>query len=263
MSDAPPISVHILTWNAARTLGRALASVRGFQEILVIDGGSTDDTLAIASAAGARVIPQRSAEAQGKPLSDFSEARNRGLRETTLPWILVLDSDEVISPELREELARIARTETVPAAYGIPRRYVLPNGSIITNATTYPNEHLYFFHRDAIDRWIKPVHERVLLKPAVPVKHLHGASLAPLLSLDEYKLKNRQYIAIEAEQSRGKGWCFWLVHRLLHTLRSRAIATGKLLWIWLLPHRGKRLPLRHEMLRYWYAWQLVRETMPR
>lgn len=260
MSDLPlPISVHILTRNSGKTLRRTLESLPRVAEILVIDGGSTDDTLAIAQEFGARVVTQ-------PPVSngrmDFAAARNVGLTSNTQPWILALDSDETLSPELHDEITAIVASKQGPTACWVPRRYVLPDGEVIRWASTYPNERIYFFHRDVIVRWIKSVHERVELKPKTPIAHLRGATLAPLPTIEEYKEKNSRYIKIEAAMSTGRSWGHWLKHRVLHTLRSRCIAAVRLLWIWCVPHPGKRLPLRHEMLRFWYGWRLIVETAP-
>ncbi|MDO8648416.1 MAG: glycosyltransferase family 2 protein [Candidatus Peregrinibacteria bacterium] len=259
--DRLPISVHVLTWNSGATLEKTLNSVRECEEVLVIDGGSTDNTLEIAKRFGATIVQQRSTQDQGKPLTDFSVARNAGLEHATKPWILSMDSDEYASPVLLEEIHAIIE-KGEPCACKIPRRYVLPDGFVVTHATTYPNERLYFFNRDAVTRWIKPVHERPELKPGTKIIRLRGASLAPLGTIEEYRRKNLQYLEIEREKSRGKGWGHWLKYRVWHTFKSRAIALVKLLWIWLLPHRGVRLPLRHELLRFWYGWKLVVTTMP-
>ena len=256
--DYAPISVHILTWNSGRTLERTLKSVSGCKEIIVIDGGSTDSTVAIAKRFSATVIPQGTPS----PTIDFSRARSAGLSASTQPRILVLDSDETASPRLLAEGKTIAHHHSDPAAYLVPRRYQMPDGSIIAHASTYPNERIYFFHRDAVEGWIKPVHERVKLKPGVPLLHLNGASLAPLPTVAEYKEKNLRYLAIEAMGSAKRGWGHWFRHRLLHTLRSRLIGTIRLLGIWLLPHDGKRLPLRFELLRFWYGWRLIVDTCP-
>ncbi|MBI3331790.1 glycosyltransferase family 2 protein [Candidatus Peregrinibacteria bacterium] len=253
-----PISVHVLTWNSGKTLRRALESVKDCTEILAIDGGSTDDTLTIAREFGAKVIPQ---PIQGRPLEDFSAARNIGLKHAAQPWILSMDSDEYVSPELMAEIAQTVHAG-VPCAFLVPRRYVLPDGTVIRYATTYPNERLYFFHRDAVTKWIKPVHERPELCPGIEIKRLGGASLAPLGTLEDYRRKNERYIELEVQKSRGKGWGHWLAHRLLHTLRSRLIAFVKLLWIWGIPRPGRRLPIRHELVRFWYAWKLIVATMP-
>ena len=245
MSEDLPVSVHILTFNSARTLARTIESVHGCKEILVLDGGSTDDTRAIAQKYGAHMIEQQTKEKQGTPLTNFAEARNRGLRESNEPWILALDSDEYASLSLMNEL-RMVMQEHTPCACWIPRKYVTAGNRIVTHATTYPNERLYFFHRNTVTQWIKPVHEKPEVKPDAPVRHLKGGSVAPLGSVAEYKRKNLRYLAIECEKDTRKGWGHWFIHRLLHTLRSRCIALLKLLWIWCIPRKNfVPLPLNH------------------
>ena len=257
-----PISVHILAFNSAKTLSQALASVKDAAEILVIDGGSTDATIEIAKNAGAMVIPQREAAAQGTPLTDFSAARNIGLKHATQPWILSLDSDEYASPELMEGI-KMAIASGKPYACYVPRRYVLENGNMIDYATTYPNKRLYFFHRDLVKQWIKPVHERPDLLEGTTIKHMKGASLAPLGTIEDYIEKNTRYLAIEKKKSEHESFAHWFQHRFLRTVRSRLIALIKLIWIWGIPRPGRRLPLKHELIRFWYAWHLLIETFPR
>ncbi len=261
MSEKLPVSVHILTWNSGKTLRRAIESVRTCAEILVIDGGSSDDTLRIAQEYGAKIIPQRDRE-QGTPLQNFAGARNRGLQHATQPWIFSLDSDEIVSQQLMENIRQILR-EGIPCACFIPRRYVLPDGREVTHATTYPNERMYFFHKDTVVDWEKRVHERPKLKPGIPVKHFQGCTLAPLGTPQEYWEKNMRYLALEKLKSSYNGWGHWFIHRLRHTCRSRCIAGLKLLWIWCLPHRNcVRLPMQHELLRFWYAGKLIWLTCP-
>lgn len=262
MSEQLPISVHILTWDSGKTLRHTIESVRNCAEILVIDGGSSDDTLRIAQTYSARIISQRDDERRSTPIDDFSAVRNVGLHHATQPWILTLDSDEYASPELLTDL-RNTVTRELPCACFVPRKYVLSDGRIVTHASTYPNERLYFFHRTAVIRWVKPVHERPEIVQGIPLLHLRGASLAPLGTLEDYTMKNLRYLQIEMEKSRGRGWGHWFCHRLLNTLRSRLVASVKLLWIWCLPRRHcVRLPIKHEFLRFWYAWQLIVKTCP-
>ncbi len=255
-----PVSVHILTFNSAATIGAALVSVVGCAEILVIDGGSTDDTLRIARKHGAILVPQRN-EGQGTPLEDFAAARNRGLARTTQPWVLSLDSDETASKELMKDVAATVKRDDADACY-VPRRYVLPDGRVVRKATTYPNERLYFFRTDAVEKWIKPVHERPQLKTDARIAHFQGWSLAPLGTPEEYWEKNLRYIALEAKRSANDGWGRWF-GRVVRALRGRVVATLRLAWIWLIPLPGPRLPLQYEGLRYRYAWKLLWETRPR
>jgi len=263
MNEQLPISVHVLTWNSGKTLRKALESVKHCAEILVIDGGSTDNTLQIAQEFGAIIIPQRAPDQQGQPLEHYADARNKGLAHSTQPWILAQDSDEYASPQMMNELRAVTESYTSPAAYYVPRKYVMDDGTVIEYASTYPNERIYFFHKDAVKQWIKPVHERPEIKPNIPIRHLKGASLAPLGTMEDYKRKNERYIQIEKQKSKDMTFSEWFKRRLLHTLRSRLIALLRILWIWLIPRRGKKLPLKQELLRFWYGWKLIKETYPR
>lgn len=256
-----PVSVHILTWNSAQTLERAIESVRDCAEILVIDGGSQDGTVALAEHLGARVVPQRFPGAQGQPLMNFAAARNIGVEHATQPWILALDSDELMSEDGIKEIHTLIGRGASAGAYRVPRRYVLDDGTVVAHASTYPNERIYFFHRDAVVQWIKPVHERIEVRPNVTIGRLKHGSLAPLPPIGVFTSKLNQYLRIEVEESRGKGWGRWL-RRVLHTLRGRSVATVRLLWIWLVPHLGERLPLRYERARFWYSWKLIVMTCP-
>jgi len=252
-----PISVHVLTWNSGATLKQALESVKDCEEILVLDGGSTDDTCDIAKEFGATIIQQ---EDKG-PIENFAAVRNQVLAKANQPWVLALDSDEYISPELLDELREISGSNE-PTAYFIPRIYVLPDGRRVDHATTYPNKRLYFFHQDAVDQWIKPVHERPQLNAGIQTKDCKGPSLAPVGTAEEYRTKNLRYLKIEQGKSKGKGWGDWLIHRVLHTLRSRLIGLIKLLWIWLVPKKGVKMPLKLELARFWYGWKLIVATCP-
>ncbi|MBI2636109.1 glycosyltransferase [Candidatus Peregrinibacteria bacterium] len=265
-----PVSVHILAWNSGLTIERAISSVHECEEILVIDGGSQDATVATAERLGARVIPQRFPGAQGKPLMDFAAARNAGMERATQPWILALDSDEMMSPEGMAQIRTIiakpdpsvaALVEAEPAAYLVPRRYLMTDGTVVARASTYPNERLYFFRKDSAERWEKPVHERIRLKPDTIVGRLDHGSLAPLPPLSVFYSKLNQYLRIEVEEANGKGWGAWL-RRVIHALRGRAVASLRLLRIWLIPGSGRRLPLQYEMARFWYSWKLMMMTCP-
>lgn len=254
-----PISVHILTFNSGETLERTLESVQECGEILVVDGGSKDKTLDLAERYNARIFFQWPDNPQGGPIEDFAAVRNIGLDRAQQPWILALDSDEYLSPELRKELRKAVRGK--PAAYYVPRKYI-HNGKQVDFATTYPNERLYFFHRSVVEKWIKPVHERPQLTKGAVTKHFKGASLAPIGSVEEYREKNLRYLKIEQQKTTGESWDFWLKNRVYHTLRSRAVALVKLLWIWCIPRKGTRLPLKHELMRFWYGWKLIVVTCP-
>lgn len=256
MSKKLPISVHILTYNSASTLEKALQSVQDCNEVLVIDGGSTDNTLQIAKQYHAKIIEQPS-KGQTK---NFSAVRNLGLQQASYDWIFSLDSDEYASEELIQAMSQALQEE--PAAYYVTRKYVLENGRIVEHASTYPNKRLYFFHKNTVQHWIKPVHERPELQSNAIVKTLSGCCLAPLGTIADYKRKNLRYLQLEIEKSKNTGWMHWLQHRVWHTTRSRIILLIRLLRIWLIPRKGARMPLQQELLRFWYGWKLIVATCP-
>jgi glycosyltransferase involved in cell wall biosynthesis len=102
-TPAGNIEVLILTYNEEQNLPHALASVRDWaSKIWVVDSGSTDGTRAIAEAAGAQFIE--------RPWLGYAQQKNWAL--DTLPikadWVFILDADEAITPELRQEILAIA-----------------------------------------------------------------------------------------------------------------------------------------------------------
>lgn len=94
-----PLSVIILTHNSEDVLEDCMQSVSFVDEIVVVDSGSTDGTLTIANAHHAKVVPNT--------LTSFSRQRELGRTHASGTWILYIDSDERVSPELARNIKRI------------------------------------------------------------------------------------------------------------------------------------------------------------
>ena len=110
-----PISVVIPTLNEAHRLQATLGSLFWADEVIVVDGGSSDETVTIARSAGARVLSHRDGTIGGQRNAGIASARNR--------WILALDADEQVTLELRESLARLCRAGwTAHNAYRVRSR---------------------------------------------------------------------------------------------------------------------------------------------
>lgn len=114
------LTVGVIAENAADVLPGLLASLPSALELIVADGGSRDDTVAVAKAAGARVIDQ-DLDAVRAAAGNFDVARNDIHLVAGRPWILFLDADERLSEGLRDELAELLSDEPEHAAYEIPR----------------------------------------------------------------------------------------------------------------------------------------------
>ena len=127
------VSVVILTFNEARHISRAIASVRPFaKEVLVVDSGSTDETVALAEEAGARVL-HHPFVTQAR---SFQWALDQG--SLAAPWTMRLDADEVIEPELQREIAeRLPALSSSVAGIELKRKHIFM-GRFIRHGGRYP-----------------------------------------------------------------------------------------------------------------------------
>ncbi len=116
-SAAPRLSVILITLDEEQRLPACLASVRGLaDEIVVVDTGSRDRTVEIAQRAGARVERTARGEFRGHGIS-----KQRALDLATGRWVLLLDADERLTPELREEIRTLLEGQPAMDGYWIRR----------------------------------------------------------------------------------------------------------------------------------------------
>jgi glycosyltransferase involved in cell wall biosynthesis len=108
-----PITVVIPTLNEAGQIAACIRHLDWVAEVVVVDGGSTDDTVALARAAGARVI------ADSPP--GIAAQRNAGIAAAQNEWVFALDADERIGPSLAQELMAV-RAKATHEAYRAKRR---------------------------------------------------------------------------------------------------------------------------------------------
>jgi glycosyltransferase involved in cell wall biosynthesis len=123
-------SVVILTLNEEAALPACLASLAGCPDIVVLDSGSTDGTAALAAAAGARVFT--------RPFDTFAGQRNYAQRHIPFrhPWVLHLDADERMTPELHAECLAAAGRSDLDGFRIAPR--MIFEGGWIPHCTDYP-----------------------------------------------------------------------------------------------------------------------------
>jgi glycosyltransferase involved in cell wall biosynthesis len=114
-SERVAISVVIPTLNEASRIEEALDSVRWADQVIVVDGGSSDQTVSLAKQTGAEVLVVR-----GRTIA---EQRNAGIARARNHWVLALDADESVTTELHESLARLTRSSaSSPVAFRVRSR---------------------------------------------------------------------------------------------------------------------------------------------
>ena len=147
MEQKIPVSVGVLTFNSGKVLERCLESVKDFGQIIICDGGSTDDTLAIAKRFGATIIEQSDQfKNPNNTIADFSGVRNQMLDCSKFDWFLFVDSDEYLSEESRDEIAEIVTdANTTHGAYWLPRKRVYED-KVVECTTTYPSYQMRFLN---------------------------------------------------------------------------------------------------------------------
>jgi glycosyltransferase involved in cell wall biosynthesis len=183
------LSVVLITLNEAANLPRTLESVSWAQEIVVVDSGSKDATLEIARMAGARVFEE--------PWKGFSAQKNSAIAHATNDWVLSLDADEELSPELAREIQTLLAGEPGFSAYRIPRlNHFL--GRPLRHGGYWPDPKLRLFRSGAARFAERPVHEK--METAGPV----GTLKSPLLhqcypTLEDYIEHMNRYSTVAAQ----------------------------------------------------------------
>jgi len=189
------LSVVLITLNEAANLPRTLASVRWAQEIVVVDSGSTDATLEIARQFGAR--------ASEEPWEGFAAQKNSAISHASSDWVLSLDADEEVSPELAREIQALLAGEPEFTAYRIPRlNHFL--GRPLRHGGYWPDPKLRLFRRDAARFEEQPVHET--MRADGPDGLLRGHLIHHCYAkLEDYIEHMNRYSTIAAEALAASG----------------------------------------------------------
>ncbi len=206
METTIPLSVVILAKNEAARIRDCIDSVRWADEILVVDDESTDDTVRIAEGLGARVV-KRKMDLEGRH-------RNWAHAQAKHDWVLSLDADERVTPELAEDIRRLF-TEGPPPfdTYAIPRRNYIGN-RWIRHGGWYPSAQLKLFKK-SVFRWEETtVHPRAFANCACGTLR-HDLLHYSYRGLHDFAKKQDRYTTLEAQK-----WC----------ADQRRMGFGKALW---------------------------------
>lgn len=201
------ISIIIITKNAGATLRRCLESVAWADEVVVIDSGSSDNTLDICRELGAKVSVT-------DDWPGFGPQKNRALDAASGDWLLNIDADEWVTPELAGEIRAAAAGEGAASAYALPRRSSFC-GRYMKHSGWWPDYVVRLFRNGAARFSDDQAHERLIVNGATyklknPLMH------EAISDLDQMVAKMNLYSTASARGLHARGRRASLGKALLH-----------------------------------------------
>ncbi len=203
-----PVSVVVITLNASRHLRQCLESVRWADEIVIVDSGSTDDTLTIARQFSDSIVHH--------DWAGYGPQKQFAVSQAKHDWILSLDADESLSPELAGNIRRALQEGPPSYAYNLRRRNQFM-GRWLRHGEGYPDLVLRLFDRRHA-RWSDDViHEQVIYggQPGELAGDLLHRSED---GIDAYLEKQNRYTSLQAERLYQQGVSTNLAQLLLSPL---------------------------------------------
>jgi glycosyltransferase involved in cell wall biosynthesis len=237
-----PISCFIIAKDEADRIGRTIESVQPWvNEVIVVDSGSTDDTMAVAIRAGARAI--------SNAWPGFGQQKRFAEDQCTNDWLLNIDADEVVTPELCREIEALFANGSPPCvAYGMPVQLVYPGAS---KPRRWARDHwcIRLYDRRAVRFRASAVHDSV-----VTGSHRYGRLQGALhhFSMRSFgdmkrKLNERTWLSVEhAELLSSAG----LIPRLLTEMPMNFLKY----YITRRHFTGGLMGLRYASIHSWYRF---------
>jgi glycosyltransferase involved in cell wall biosynthesis len=189
------ISVIVITKNEAASIARCLESVKWVDEIIVLDSGSTDDTVGICR--------EYTAHVHQTDWPGFGPQKNRALERATGDWVLSLDADEWVTPALRSEIASAIAHSQAVVAFRLPRLSSFC-GRFMRHSGWWPDHVVRLFRRGAARFSDDAVHERVIVEGKTGTLHeplMHET----FVDLDELLAKMNNYSTLSAQDMQRDG----------------------------------------------------------
>jgi glycosyltransferase involved in cell wall biosynthesis len=246
----PEISAIVITQNEASNIGACLDSLAFCDERIVVDSGSTDATVDIARQKGARV--------EFHQWQGYGPQKNYALSLAKSDWVISIDADERVTPELAAAIKdAIARADV--DAWEFPRRSSFC-GRLMRHSGWYPDYVLRLFRRDKARFDNEVVHERVVCTGAIkrlqqPLLHYPVHRLEDAISrVDRYSTDKAKVLAAEG---RGVNFFTGIGHGLFSFFRAYVLQAG-----FLDGAEGFLLAVANaegSYYRYMKLWLIVRE----
>lgn len=195
----PTISVAMIVKNEAQDLAQCLETVQGWtDEIVILDSGSTDDTKRIALNYGAKFY-------ENADWLGFGKQRQLAQQYVTSDYVLWLDADERVTPELRESIKQAVRLDSPHTVYELPRVSEV-FGREIRHSGWYPDYVVRLYRTDYANYNDSLVHEKVEFPTNARIEKLKGdLQHFTYKSIHHYLVKSANYAKAWADQRQAKG----------------------------------------------------------
>lgn len=193
-----PVSAFIIAKNEEVRIGRVIEALRGWvDDIVVVDSGSTDRTVEIAQAQGAQV--------HFNPWTGYGPQKSFGERLCRHDWVLNVDADEVVSPELAAEIRALFADGAAPA----PAAYLLKVPTVYpgdTKPRPFANDYniVRFYHRSVAAFLDHPVYDRVMLRGIKPKQLRHPVYHYSHISFAHVIEKSNTFSSFRSEHSKKR-----------------------------------------------------------
>lgn len=248
----PQLSACVIAQNESARIERCLRSLQFADELIVLDGGSNDNTMDIARRCGAAVFE--------RSFDNFINQKNHVISLAQGEWVLVVDADEVVSPALAEEVRACLRAPSGRVAFWIPRMsFYLQRW--IRHCGWYPEYKLRLFRRGEGQFVGDTVHEGVEFHgPSAKLRaHLEHYSYE---SISDHLARIHRYSSAIAQQKYDRGRRSSVLWAILKSISK--------FWITFIYHRGfmdgraglviSVLAGYYNFLKYIKLWELAWQT---
>lgn len=257
MEDKIKCSIGVLTFNSEEYLERCLKSVKDFDEIVIADGGSTDKTLEIAKKYNCKIIQQSN---PGNPIEDFSVERNRMLDAALYDWFFYLDSDEIMSEELSDDIRKVVDKKNIEfLVYRV--RYQLVSEDLGTRYRSFKNYYqTRFFNKKSGARFIKKMHEKISFGSKHKVGVVEGSWLVPLdtqLDFKVYKIKVQYRLGVMVENSTIKNPFIFFRKAVFEPAKNIVKQLIKMFYLRIRYKKSEIVPFKYEFYRLYSQFVFI------
>lgn len=215
-----PATATIIALNESRNIAQCIRSVAFFDEVLVIDSGSNDNTVSLATAAGATVLTN--------PWPGYGRQKQFAIEHARNDWIFSIDADERVSDKLKQSITDLFDDDPDCEGYNINRCNHFM-GRPLRHGEGYPDWCLRLFKKSTAGWSPDPVHERVMITGKVgriegDLNHYSEESLA------EYIEKQNTYTTLQAQQmwelGRTASWTKLMTSPVLRFIKFYILRRG-------------------------------------